>query len=112
VTDRGTEWDGQFASLLSDCFIDHRRTSANRPQSNGLAELQKQLAGKKEELERWDTLVAWVALAYRATPHNSSKVAPYTVLYATKPTIPPNIMESMREMVEMDGSEEAAGKQC
>ena len=33
VTDQGTEFEEEFSSLLLQCFIDHRRTSANHPQA-------------------------------------------------------------------------------
>ena len=117
VTDQGNEWDSEFYELLSDCFIDHRRTSANRPQSNGLAErcvqtlktcLRKQITGLKGEAENWDKLVAWIALGYRVTPHESTKMAPYQMLYAVTPTIPPNIKARMKDPVDIDGSVKSA----
>ena len=117
VTDQGKEWDGEFYELLTDCFIDHRRTSANRPQSNGLAErcvqtlkicLRKQINGVKNGAEKWDELVAWVALGYRVTPHSSTKVAPYQMLYATSPIIPPNIKARIADPVCFDSPEKAA----
>ena len=38
LTDQGTEFEGEFQSLLQDCLIDHRRTSRDHPQADGLAE--------------------------------------------------------------------------
>jgi hypothetical protein len=38
VTDGGSEFKGRFSALLQDCYIDHMFTSAEHPQSNGLAE--------------------------------------------------------------------------
>ena len=38
VSDGGGEFRGAFDALLSSLFIDHRTTSANQPQANGLAE--------------------------------------------------------------------------
>ena len=38
VSDGGGEFRGAFDALLSSLFIDHRTTSANHPQANGLAE--------------------------------------------------------------------------
>ena len=117
VTDQGNEWDSEFYELLTDCFIDHRRTSANRPQSNGLAErcvqtlktcLRKQITGRKGGSENWDKLVAWVALGYRVTPHESTKMAPYQMLYAVSPIIPPNIKARLKDPVSIDGSVRSA----
>jgi hypothetical protein len=116
VTDQGTEWDSAFYELLSDSFIDHRRTSANRPQSNGLAErcvktikacLQKQLNDVSQKaVKLWDRLVAWIALAYRASPQASTGMSPYQMLFAVEPTVPPNIKQRVSEPIDMD---DAAG---
>ena len=38
VTDRGGEFESEFAHTLMECFIDHRQTSPDHPQSDGLAE--------------------------------------------------------------------------
>ena len=117
VTDQGKEWDGEFYELLTDCFIDHRRTSANRPQSNGLAErcvqtlktcLRKLITGQKGGAEKWDEHVAWIALGYRVTPHDTTKMAPYQMLYAVSPIIPPNIKARMAEPINFDSPEQAA----
>ena len=119
VTDQGKEWDAEFYELLTDCFIDHRRTSANRPQSNGLAErcvqtlkicLRKQINGTKGGADKWDEMVAWIALGYRVTPHTSTKMAPYQMLYAVSPIVPPNIKARMTEPVSFDDPGDAAMK--
>lgn len=38
VTDQGTEFQGDFQEFLFSALVDHRRTSPNHPQANGLAE--------------------------------------------------------------------------
>ena len=38
VTDQGTDFEGEFHACMIRNFNDHRRTSANQPQANGLAE--------------------------------------------------------------------------
>ena len=38
VTDGGGEFAGEVENLLRKCLIDHRITSAQHPQANGLAE--------------------------------------------------------------------------
>jgi hypothetical protein len=42
VTDRGGELEAEFAQTLSECFIDHRKTAADHPQSDDLAECMVQ----------------------------------------------------------------------
>ena len=38
VSDGGTEFQGAFQELLEQCFIDHRTSSPDHPQADGLAE--------------------------------------------------------------------------
>ena len=38
LTDQGTEFEGEFQALLEECLVDHRRTSRDHPQADGLAE--------------------------------------------------------------------------
>jgi hypothetical protein len=46
LTDGGGEWEGSFGELLSSCFVDHRVTSPNHPQANGLSERLVQVVKK------------------------------------------------------------------
>ena len=119
VTDQGTEFQGEFQDLLSDAFIDHRTTSSHHPQANGLAEravqtlklcLKKHMPTDRTDAEyrTWDELVAWIALGYRCSPQASSGLAPYQMLYATQPTVPPAIKEKIKEPLELDLDPEAA----
>jgi transposase InsO family protein len=75
VTDRGTEWDAEFDTLLKDSMIDHRHTSAYHPQADGLAEravqtlkraLRKMCEAKKSKQD-WDLQLPWVGLQVQPT---------------------------------------------
>ena len=115
VTDQGTEFQGAFHDLLSDCFIDQRTTSSHHPQANGLAErcvqTLKQCLKKHSEtdapIEPWDKLVAWIALSYRCAPQASTGVAPYHMLYAQPPIIPPAIRPKLTEPLDFSTPEQA-----
>ena len=117
VTDQGTEFQGAFQELLSDSFIDHRTTSSHHPQANGLAErcvqTLKQCLKKHIELGQhpntWDKLVAWIALAYRCAPQASTGIAPYHMLYAQTPTVPPSIKLRLKEPIDFADPDLAAG---
>ena len=117
VTDQGTEFQAEFQDLLSDAFIDHRTTSSHHPQANGLAERAVQtlkMCLKKhmhEDMESrtWDELVAWIALGYRCSPQAATGIAPYQMLYATHPTVPPAIKDRIKEPLRLDDPE-AAGE--
>jgi hypothetical protein len=116
VTDGGSEFKGRFTALLQDCYIDHRRTSAEHPQSNGLAErcvqtIKKCLAAvidERQSQQEWDQEVHWVALGYRASPQMSTGLSPFEMLYARKPTVPPATRERMLEPINFDDTQHAA----
>jgi hypothetical protein len=50
LTDQGEEFQGEFAALLQKLLIDHRTTSRDHPQSDGLAERMVQVV--KEALRK------------------------------------------------------------
>ena len=116
VTDGGSEFKGRFETLLQECFIDHRTTSAEHPQSNGLAErcvqtIKKCLAAMIDERrtrEDWDLELHWVALGYRASPQMSTGCSPFELLYARKPVIPPAVCQRLSEPVDFDDPSAAA----
>ena len=52
LNDRGGEFEAEFAQMLMGCFIDHRQTAADHPQSDGLAErmVQTMKSGLKKHI--------------------------------------------------------------
>ena len=109
LTDQGSEFEGEFDALLLRCFIDHRRTSANHPQADGLAERAVQTV--KRALRRlceqhrtsdWEAQLPWLALGYRCSVQQSTGYSPYQLLYATRPTIPPAVRERFEEPIDFD----------
>jgi len=97
-------------------MIDHRITSANHPQANSAAEkavqtlkscLQRFVQSTLDKLN-WDLFVPWIALGYRVTPQESSKMSPYSMLFATPPVIPPSVVERVAEALDFDNAEAAA----
>ncbi|GIL83832.1 hypothetical protein Vretifemale_12544, partial [Volvox reticuliferus] len=115
-SDQGSEWKGEFAQMLVDSFIDHRQTSASHPQANGLTERAVQTC--KNALRRiaqagggnqeWDKQLAYIMLGYNCSVQSSSRLAPYHVMHAVEPTIPPAIKERFSEEVNLDDQEMAA----
>lgn len=80
-------------------MIDHRTTSANHPQADGLAErcvqsvktaLAKCVLDRRSLLD-WDTQLHWIALGYRASRQKASGLSPYAMLYGCEPCIPPAV---------------------
>jgi site-specific DNA-cytosine methylase len=109
VTDKGTEFQGEFQDLLVHHLIDHRTTSANHPQANGLAErtvrsvkaaLQCMLAGSAGK--EWDELTPCIALGYNCSTQASTRSVPYYLVFAQQPVVPPAIKERMEEPLDVD----------
>ncbi len=110
VTDQGNEFEGEFDQLLRQCHVDHRRTSASHPQSNGAAErmvqtlkrsLQKLIEDNGKPSD-WERLLAWAALAYRAAPQEASRMSPYELVFAKKPVIPPAKWEEATRPINLE----------
>ena len=107
ITDNGTEFQGAFASLLLQAHIDHRMTSPQHPQSDGLAERAVQtfkqslriLRSAGSKAHDWDTDIAWVCLGYNCSIQQSTKLTPYELVYGIAPVVPPAVMERMTEPV-------------
>ena len=127
VTDGGTEFMGAFDRLLTDAFIDHRTTSSNHPQANGLAErcvetlkagIKKQVAmlrlSSYEGLDKddednpiipWDLYVPWISLGYNASAQRSTGYAPFYMLHAKHATVPPSVQDKFKDLLDYsDGS--------
>jgi transposase InsO family protein len=103
LTDNGLEFQGAFHDLTTECLIDHRLTSPNHPQANGLTERCVQTV--KEALRKmcddsgtaakWEEHLQWVALGYRCSICQATGFSPYQLLYARQPVIPPATMERL-----------------
>ena len=99
LTDQGTEFQGEFQSLLSKQQITHRVASKENPQADGLAERMVQTL--KQTLRRclmdqtwglpWDDILPYVAMGYRISKQKSTGYSPYFLLYGRQPLFPSSI---------------------
>lgn len=78
LTDQGSEFRGEFQELLDQAWIDHRRTSRDHPQANGLAERIVQTTKKglrklclQHGKDKWDLMLPYIAMGYRMSKHAS-----------------------------------------
>ena len=116
LTDNRGEFMADFDATLSGLFIDHRTTSANHPQGNGLAERAVQTikrAVRKQTEERgmdceWDEALPYIQLGYNCSAQASTRISPYQLIYGVAPTVPPAIKERMEGLVELDDPKTAA----
>jgi hypothetical protein len=85
--------------MITTLGIDHRQSSAGRPQANGLAErmiqlvktsIHKHVAELGYDLQ-WEMALPNIALAYNITPQESTKIAPITLMMAQVPIMPPAV---------------------
>jgi transposase InsO family protein len=97
VTDSGSEFKAEFDELMVQLRIDHRIISVNNPQANGLTEravgtLKRAMSKRVDETgaQDWDIHAVYATLAYNLTPQESTKVAPFHVLYGREPQFPPH----------------------
>ena len=96
ITDVGTEFAGEFADLLRQQYIDHRTTSPNHPQADGLAERSvqtvkrslKKYCESSQQPETWHAAVPWIVFGYNCSVQASTKYSPYHLLFARMPIIP------------------------
>jgi hypothetical protein len=90
LTDQGEEFQGEFAELLTKLLIDHRLTSRDHPQSDGLAERMVQPVKEalrkyvlKSARHHWGVQLCWIAMGYRMSRQNSlAGYSPYFLLLA------------------------------
>jgi hypothetical protein len=94
-SDQGREFTADlFKEMCMLLRVDKTYTTAYRPQSDGLVErtnrsLQSMLkATANQARDTWDEDLPAVTCAYCATPHESTGVSPYRMLYGREMTMP------------------------
>jgi len=110
VTDRGGEFEKEFSDLLQRCMIDHRFTSPEHPQADGLAErivqtckrALRKISVEKGSVAAWDDELPWIALGYRCSVQESTGYSPYFLLYGVHPVVPPAVWEKFRPVVNFE----------
>jgi transposase InsO family protein len=102
LTDQGREFLGAFEELCTKALIDHRTTSRDHPEADGLAErvVQTPKRGlRKYGLLRgshrdWDLMLPWIAMGYRFSRQASlASYSPYQLLYGREHVLPSSIRE-------------------
>lgn len=110
LTDQGSEFKGEFQELLDTALIDHRRTSRDHPQADGLAERMVQTCKKglkkiclTKNKEDWDLALPYFAMGYRMSKHASlSHFSPYFLLFGRHPVPPSSIASQMELVMDLD----------
>ena len=96
LTDQGREFLGEFQSLLEQTYVNHRTTSRDHLEVDGLAERMVQIvkrALRKYGLQQgqtgdWDLQLPWLAMGYRFSKQASlASFSPYFLLYGREPVL-------------------------
>lgn len=107
---RPAEFRGEFQDLLDQALIDHRRTSRDHPQANGLAErlVQTVKVGLRKIClqhgkEKWDLMLPYVVMGYRMSKHASpGHFSPYYLLFGRDPVPPAALRVTMETALDLD----------
>ena len=111
LTDQGREFLGAFEALCTKALIDHRTTSRDHPEADGLAERVVQTV--KRGLRKygllqgghrdWDLMIPWIAMGYRFSRQASlAAFSPYQLLYGREPILPSSVREKLAPVVDLD----------
>jgi len=110
LTNQGSEFRGEFQDLLDHALIDHRRTSRDHPQADGLEERMVQtckkglrkicFTGNKED---WDPPLPYITMGYRMFKHTSLfHFTPYFLLFGKLPIPPSSIVVQMDQVMDLN----------
>lgn len=111
LTDQETEFLGEFQALCDQALIDHRTTSRDHPEADGLAERVVQTVKRglrkyglqKGHLGDWDLQLPWLAMGYRFSRQASlASFSPYFLLYGREPDLPAAIRRDTSEVLTLD----------
>jgi hypothetical protein len=100
--------------LCDKALIDHRTTSRDHPEADGLAKRVVQTVKRalrkyglqKGHLGDWDIQSPWLAMGYRFSCQASlASFSPYFILYGRDPDLPTTIRRESSEVVNLDDPE-------
>jgi len=112
LSDNGSEFKAEVSALLERWLVDHRWTSPNHPQTNGLTE---RAVGTVKSLLRtailaassgadgpvdWDELLPEIQMAYNCSPQSSTGLAPYTLIFGRNPGLPAFARVAVSELID------------
>ena len=111
IYDRGVHFRGEVDTLIQEYVIQHHRSSAYRPQTNGAVEAAnkniKRILRKMVETSRdWSEKLPFALWAYRTSFRTSTGVTSYSLVYGMEAVLPVEVeMVSLRVALEQQISE-------
>jgi hypothetical protein len=95
LSDRGKNFLSEIVKELCTNFqIKHHKSSAYRPQTNGMIERFNRTIGEalakitSYKYKEWDEILPSVLLAYRTMKHNTTKFTPFSLIYGRDAKLP------------------------
>ena len=111
ISDRGAHFRGEVDTLVQEYGIQHHRSSAYRPQTNGAVEaanknIKRILRKMVETSKDWSEKLPFALWAYRTSFRTSTRSTPYSLVYGMEAVLPIEIeMGSLRVALEHQISE-------
>ena len=111
ISDRGSHFRAEVDTLLQRYGVQHHRSFAYRPQTNGAVEAAnkniKRILRKMVETSRdWSEKLPFALWAYRTSFRTSTGATPYSLVYGIEAVLPIEIeMGSLRVTLEQQISE-------
>ncbi len=107
---QGSKFRREFQDLPDHVLVDHRRTSKDHPQIDGLVKRMVQTCKKGlrkisliKNKEDWDLALPYIAIGYKMSKHASlSHFSPYFLLFGRHPIPPSSIVVQMYQVVDLD----------
>jgi hypothetical protein len=96
LIDQGREFLGEFQTLCEQAMIDHRTTSRDHPETDGLAKCMVQTVKRglwKYNLKKghhgdWNLQLPWIAMGYQFSKQASlASFSPYYLLFGRHPVL-------------------------
>ena len=110
LTDQGQEFQGEFDTLCKELLIDHRETSRDHPQADGLAERAVQTTKRAvrkyvltHAVDTWDDWIPWIAMGYRMSRQVAlGEYSPYFLMFGRNPVVGATLREMINTAVDLD----------
>ena len=106
-TDQGSNFESQLMKELCELTgIKKSRTTIYNPKCNGMTErFNKTLIGmlgtlENEQKKDWKKFVEPLVYAYNATPHESTGISPFQLMFGRQPKLPVDLQFSVEPEVE------------
>lgn len=110
LTDQGTNFTSAlFHEMCNLLDINKIQTTAYHPDSNGIVERSHQtiMAGLNQftdtDKRNWDVWLPYMSMAYRSTPHGTTKYSPYYLLHGREMRLP---TDWIQEEIQQDLAED------